>query len=87
MAGSTMTRDDVEQRQRARRSEDLHRKIRTEILGLPYCLVCGGATAGTDDLEVTCVCNRRLLALQLRISELAERHTGDRPRHWQDDRE
>lgn len=58
----------VAERQRQREIETRHRRQRVEILGLPHCRLCGGATASVpdDEPELACVCDARRSALVAR---------------------
>lgn len=83
-----LTREDVVRVDRERRSADTHRRLRVEILGLPWCRTCGGATDHTDDPELVCVCERRKAELQDRLARIAGDHMPKSEPHWLDrDRE
>lgn len=89
MSTSTLTRTDVEERERVRRAEDLHRKRRVELLEItPFCHLCGGATGEVPDVdepdELACVCSARALLLQSRLAEIVADHRRPAEPHWQD---
>jgi hypothetical protein len=81
---STLTRDDVTERDHERRQADKLRRRRTELLHLPWCRICGGATSGTDETEIMCVCLERQAEFAARLRRIVDRHTTPRERHWSD---
>lgn len=67
--------------QRHARARDTIRKSRTELLHLPWCRICGGATEWPVDTEnpdeLRCVCADRATALEARLRRLVGQPTID----------
>lgn len=67
----------VAERERARKLENRERRLRVEFLGLPHCLVCGGADtdpANLQDKTLRCVCAERRSALEARCLRIVGEH-------------
>lgn len=76
--GSATRESALREVDRERQIENITRRTRVEILGLPYCRVCGGATGDTADVELVCVCMIRQVELQRRVAKIRDRLRGDR---------
>lgn len=78
----------LQDRDRERATVAITRRNRVEILRLPYCRLCGGATGGLDQLgddvvgrdELACVCERQKHALVDRVARIRERRGTPRGR-------
>jgi len=70
----TLTKADIQQGREERRRARRIRSQKTELLGLPACDICAGATSGSTDPEVVCVCAAERARLNARIIGLRAAH-------------
>lgn len=80
--GSTLEEELLE-RDRVRSLANKTRRMRVELLRLPYCRVCGGTTATGETLaavedpeELKCVCQERTHALMDRLARIVEQRAS-----------
>lgn len=69
--------DQVHEREQERAEARRVRRTRTTLLKLPACSVCEGASEGTDDPEVRCICAERTSQLNARLARIVAERRGE----------